>query len=133
VLSYSGPAPLRSDIWHPALKEATSRERAFFSSIFLPSLDSVRKIVSFTKHDSSGIHSHSDLILFSMSWFRLVWVSVLLVSWSVICFQDSCFMVRQRRIAKEYLSHNLDKHCLVCGCKLMRLSGLLTQSQSQVP
>jgi len=26
--------------------------------------------------------------------------------------QDSCFMVRQRRIAEEYLSHNFDEHCL---------------------
>jgi len=39
-------------------------------------------------------------------------VSVLLVSCSVMCCQDGCFMVRQKRIAKEYLSHNLDKHCL---------------------
>ena len=30
----------------------------------------------------------------------------------MICYQDGCFMVRQSRIAEEYLSHNLDEHCL---------------------
>jgi len=38
-------------------------------------------------------------------------VSILLVKWSVICCQDDCFMVRQGRIAEEYLNHNLDEHC----------------------
>ena len=35
-----------------------------------------------------------------------------LVSWTVICGQDGCFMVRQMRIAEEHLSHNFDEHCL---------------------
>jgi len=30
----------------------------------------------------------------------------------VICCQDGCFKVRQRRIAQEYLNHNLDEHCV---------------------
>ena len=30
----------------------------------------------------------------------------------MICCQDSCFVVRKRRIAVEYLSHNLEEHCL---------------------
>jgi len=34
---------------------------------------------------------------------RVVLVSILLVRWSVTCCQDSCSMVRQRRIAEEYL------------------------------
>jgi len=29
-----------------------------------------------------------------------------------ICCQDGCFMVRQRRIAEEYFSHNFDEHYL---------------------
>jgi len=41
----------------------------------------------------------------------VVLVCVPLVSWSMICCQDSCFVVRQRRIAEEYLSHNFDEHC----------------------
>jgi len=42
----------------------------------------------------------------------VVQVSVLLVSWSIICCQDGYFMVNQRLITEEYLSHNLDEHCL---------------------
>jgi len=38
--------------------------------------------------------------------------SSFLMSWSVICWQYCCFMVRQRCIAEEYFSHNLDEHCL---------------------
>jgi hypothetical protein len=34
------------------------------------------------------------------------------VCWSVICCQDSCAMVRQRRIPEKYPSHNFDEHCL---------------------
>jgi len=45
-------------------------------------------------------------------WTCVVLVSVLSVSWSVICCQDGCFMVYQRRIAEEYLIHNLDENCL---------------------
>jgi len=41
-------------------------------------------------------------------------VSLLLVSWSVICCQDcdSYFMIHQRRIAEEYLSLKFEEHCL---------------------
>jgi len=46
----------------------------------------------------------------------------------MICCQDGCFMVRQRRIAEEYLWHNLfDDHCLedtgVTWCFPTRVGG----------
>ena len=52
---------------------------------------------------------HSILLVFCVH----VWCGLrLCVSQSVMCFQDSCFKVRQMRIPKEHLSHNLNEHCM---------------------
>ena len=66
-----------------------------------------------TKQRSENqIQRNSSLSSFGFELEHEWFSSVLLVSWSVICCQDSCFMVRQRRIAEKYLSHNLDEHYL---------------------